>query len=389
MKITFFSNFMNHHQLPFSQEMFERLGDNYRFVATSPVDVSRLSMGYEDMNKKYSYIITTYDSEENKRYAKHLAMDSDVIITGSAPDYYMADRLKVGKLTFKYSERFFKRGLSLRQMPRAFASAKWHLSRFQKYPLYFLCASAYTASDVNRFSNYKNRTFKWGYFPEIKSYDIDSLLLRKNPTSILWVGRLLELKHPDDAIRIAKRLRSAGQVFDLNIIGSGDMESTLNQMIVDNNLCDCVHLLGAMSPQNVREYMENAAIFLFTSDFNEGWGAVLNEAMNSGCAVVASHAIGSVPFLLKNETNGFVYKNGDNTDLYKKVMQLLNDINLQKKYGRQAYLTMANQWNAKRAVERFLLLTRSILENNEPFEFVEGVCSKAEIIDNNWFGGSI
>ena len=49
--------------------------------------------------------------------------------------------------------------------------------------------------------------------------------------------------------------------------------------------------------------MEKSEIFLFTSDKGEGWGAVLNESMNSACAVVASHAIGSVPFLLKDGEN--------------------------------------------------------------------------------------
>ena len=33
--------------------------------------------------------------------------------------------------------------------------------------------------------------------------------------------------------------------------------------------------------------MEQADIYLFTSDRNEGWGAVANEAMNSACAMVA------------------------------------------------------------------------------------------------------
>ena len=80
-------------------------------------------------------------------------------------------------------------------------------------------------------------------------------------------------------------------------------------MIREKKLEDCVHMLGAMSPDEVRKHMEQANIFLFTSDRNEGWGAVLNEAMNSGCAVVASHAIGSVPYLIKNGNNGYIYEN--------------------------------------------------------------------------------
>ena len=82
-------------------------------------------------------------------------------------------------------------------------------------------------------------------------------------------------------------------------------------MIRSKGVEDCVEMLGAMSPDEVRAYMERADVFLFTSDFNEGWGAVLNESMNSGCAVVASHAIGSVPFLIKDGVNGLIYENGN------------------------------------------------------------------------------
>ena len=48
----------------------------------------------------------------------------------------------------------------------------------------------------------------------------------------------------------------------------------------------------------------------------EGWGAVLNEAMNSGCACIASHAIGSAGFLIEHGENGFVYRDGDMDDFY-------------------------------------------------------------------------
>ena len=36
----------------------------------------------------------------------------------------------------------------------------------------------------------------------------------------------------------------------------------------------------------------------------EGWGAVVNEAMNSGCAVVADHMIGAAPWLIRQGENG-------------------------------------------------------------------------------------
>ena len=37
MKIAFFSNFLNHHQLPFCQEMIKILNDDFIFIATEPI----------------------------------------------------------------------------------------------------------------------------------------------------------------------------------------------------------------------------------------------------------------------------------------------------------------------------------------------------------------
>lgn len=33
MKIVFISNFMNHHQLPVAEKLYEMLGDDYKFIA--------------------------------------------------------------------------------------------------------------------------------------------------------------------------------------------------------------------------------------------------------------------------------------------------------------------------------------------------------------------
>ena len=101
MKVTFFSNFLNHHQLPFCLAMDKLTGGQFTFVATTPVPQERLQMGYHDMNKQYPFVLTTYDSQENERLAQMLAMRSDVIITGSASEIYTKMRIEQGKLTFR------------------------------------------------------------------------------------------------------------------------------------------------------------------------------------------------------------------------------------------------------------------------------------------------
>ena len=46
--VTFFSNFLLHHQTPFCEAMIKRIGDGFRFVATEPTPDERLNMGYRD-----------------------------------------------------------------------------------------------------------------------------------------------------------------------------------------------------------------------------------------------------------------------------------------------------------------------------------------------------
>lgn len=385
MKITFYSNFLNHHQLPFCIEMKKRFGEDFTFVATEPIHEERLIMGYEDMNEKYSFVLNTYQSSENYEKALKLGLDSDVVIIGSAPDLFIKQRVKNNKLTFRYSERIFKRGRYRVLNPRVFLSLINNHTLYRNKKMYMLCASAYTAADFRLVGAYRKKAFKWGYFPEVKGYNIEKLMVKKQHEmpKILWVGRLLEYKQPADAIKVAHMLKSNGYSFQMNIIGSRDMEHTLNNLIKEYNLSEEVKIIGNMSPQEVRNYMEESNIFLFTSDFNEGWGAVLNEAMNSGCAVVASHAIGSVPFLIKNRKNGLIYKNRDIKNLYSCVKSLIDNPQLCNQLGKEAYLTVKETWNAEFATERLTQLILALL-NEEKVDFTKGPCSKAEIISHKY-----
>ena len=212
------------------------------------------------------------------------------------------------------------------------------------------------------------------------------MIKNKEKSSLLWAARFIDWKHPEIPILIAERLKKAGYKFKLNLIGNGVMEKQIDEMIKEKGLEDCVFMLGAMKPGEVRLHMEKSQIFLFTSDFKEGWGAVLNESMNSGCAVVASHAIGSVPYLIEDGKNGLIYKNGDIDDLYNKVKYLLDNPEKSEGIGKNAYETLKTTWNAEVAAERFVVLATKLL-NGENIEnlYDNGPCSKAEILKNNWY----
>lgn len=372
--ITFFSNYINDHQIPFCEAMYKLTNGEFRFVATTNMSEERKKLGYLDKSEQFSFVIKSFEGE-NYQIALELGYSSDVVIMGEAPDVFIQKRLAENKLTFRYNERFFKEGKWRILDPRIFFGCYKAHTRYRKKNLHMLCASAYTAPDCKFIFAYPNKTYKWGYFPIVKKYEnIENVISTKHTHSILWVARLIPLKHPEYPILVAKKLKEAGYDFILKIIGIGPMEEKMRDMIRKYHLEEQVFLLGAMSAEQVRLHMEQSEIFLFTSNRKEGWGAVMNESMNSACAVVANGAIGSVPYLIQSGKNGLIYKNSL-SDLYKKTKWLLDNPNRCQEMGKRAYQTLTETWNAEQATKRLLQLIDDI-KKGRTTRFETGPCSK-------------
>ena len=377
MKITFISNYFSHHQKPFS----DAIGNitEYTFIQTQPMEEERKNLGWGE--NLPDYVEENYSSDQ-------IEINADVYIAGSAPEKMVRKIINENKLLFRYAERPLKKGIELKKyFPRL---VRWNWRNPKRKPIYMLCASAYTALDYSKFGLFRKRAYKWGYFPQHIIYDVDKLMTEKNTTEILWCGRFLPLKHADDVILVADKLKKDGYNFTLKFIGAGEMEAQLKNMVSQLELDNCVQFLGTMLPEQVRIHMEKAGIYLFTSDKQEGWGAVLNESMNSACAVVASHLIGSVPFLLENNKNGLIYQSGNVEMLYEKVKFLLDNPEKQKEFGKIAYETIINEWNAEVAAYRFVNIAQHILDGEKhPDLYKSGPCSRTVIIKEDWFKDEI
>lgn len=384
MKVAFVSNFLNHHQLPLCLAFNNILGDSFKFIATTPIPQERLDMKYEDMNYKYIFVIRSYESNEAYNVALKIVQEYDVVIIGSAPIDFLKVRLGTGKITFRYCERSLKKGIWRRFIPSTALRIYKEYIKYAKKPLYILAASAYTSFDLSLCGFSPNKCFKWGYFPEFRNYsDVEQIIARKRllngvSIKILWVARMIPLKHPENVILLADYLKKLGYAFHVDIVGDGPMRNVISQMIVSYGLENYISLLGVMDANQTRDLMEQSDIFIFTSDSNEGWGAVINESMNSSCAVVSSHVVGSAPYLIRENETGLVYDFEDIESLFTKVKYLFDNPNIRENIARNAYLSIKTEWNASIAVRRLLDLVVS-LESGKSTEYESGPCSLAEI----------
>ncbi len=370
MKVTFYSNFLTHHQVPFCLEMQKRLGDDFKFVSTIKIFKWRLDLGFEDLDQKYDFVVRSYENDEQLKYAKQLAIDSDVVIIGSIPDDLIVERLKLDKLTFRYRYRIFifPDGFWKTIFNKEKMKLFWdrHIKYRKNKNLHLLCANAYGARDFNKFGLYKNRTYKWGYFLENNHYDIDELIKQKEQNDtiqIIWVARFIKWKHPEVAIRLAKNLKKQSYKFNIQMLGTGKLEEKIRNKVKSENLSDVVHVVGQVPSDKVKDYMEKANIFIGTSDSNEGWGAVMNESMNAGCCIIANRRMGSVPFLIGDTGAGLMYE--DYQDLENKVKQVIDDKELRQKLSKEAYNYITTKWTGEVAAENVIKMFEDVINKRE------------------------
>lgn len=370
MKVTFYSNFLTHHQVPFCLEMQKRLGDDFKFVSTVKIFQWRLDLGFEDLDQKYDFVVRAYENEEQKEFAKKLAIESDVVMIGSTTDELIEERLKMDKLTFRYRARVFIFPDGFKKNVFGKGKLKLFYNRHIKYRknknLHLLCANAYGAKDFNSLGLYKNKTYKWGYFLATNKYDIDKLIEDKEKNekmTIIWVARFIKWKHPEVVLRLAQDLKKQNYNFKIQMLGTGVLEEKVRKQVVDKNLDDVIEVVGQVPSDKVKDYMEKANIFIGTSDKNEGWGAVINESMNAGCAIVANEKMGSVPFLIGENGTGLMYTTYQ--DLENKVKLLMDDKEMRKNLSTNAYNYITTKWTGEMAAENILKMFEDVMQNRE------------------------
>lgn len=383
MTVTFISNYINHHQIPFSSACRALLGEDYHFIQTQPMEQERLSMGWNAEGESLPYVCRLYEEEEK---ALKLIMESDVLLAGwSNREDLVQKRLNAGKLTIRISERLYREGQWKAVSPKGLMHKYREHTRYRKKPAYLLCAGAYVPSDFQIIHAYPGKMFKWGYFPEARHYTKEQYEQMKaedgKTADIVWAGRFIPLKHPEYMIRLASSLKkgAGGEKVRIHMVGGGEMEEELKTLAAKCEVEDMLVFYGFRTPEQVRSIMEKCHIHVFTSNHLEGWGAVVNEAMNSGCAVVANVQAGAVPYLIDHGKNGMVYPEGSYEKMEEAVRYLLEHPQERRQMGIEAYQTITSKWNAQYAAKELLRMIEGLREGRiEPAK--EGPLSPAPVI---------
>ena len=175
---------------------------------------------------------------------------------------------------------------------------------------------------------------------------------------ILAVGVLSWHKAFDYLLAALARLRHRGIAFEATILGEGELLAPLRFSVTDLGLDGMVHLPGAVSPDRVLGYLQDADVFVSPSH-NEGVSNAVLEAMASGVPVVSTR-VGGMPEAIDDGVEGFLVPPRDIDAMAAAIERFARDRQLCATMGRAARARAVAEFSLDRQVETFERIYESV-----------------------------
>jgi len=176
----------------------------------------------------------------------------------------------------------------------------------------------------------------------------------EDPPQVLMVGRFVEKKGHQYAIRAAKRVQENGVAFKLVLVGDGPLRPGCERLAMELGLQERVEFTGVLSPDQVRARLQRAALLLapsvVASNLDRESGLIsAKEASACGLAVLATHH-GGLPEIVDHGTTGFLVAERDPQALAARLQALLQDPELRHRMGAAGRLKMAREYDIRECV---------------------------------------
>ena len=161
-------------------------------------------------------------------------------------------------------------------------------------------------------------------------------------------GRLIAWKGQLQLLQAINLIYYTGLNIHILIIGddgegSENYRQQLDTYIIDRNLSDIVTFTGYQN--DVDRFYQISDIAVHCSIEPEPFGLVITEAMQNGCAVIAS-SLGAGGEIITNKVNGLVVNPLDKNGLGEALLTLIEDSNMRALYSTRAKKISEERYNS-------------------------------------------
>jgi len=216
------------------------------------------------------------------------------------------------------------------------------------------------------------------YTSDQKDIDtIDAKYKLKGKKVVLFTGRLIKEKGVKYLINAAPYIKGT-----LVIVGDGPERRKIEEQIKRKKLTN-VLLAGYINSSDKRHlhaFYERADIYVAPSIWEEGFGLTILEAMAAHTPVVASSQ-GGIVSIIKDQVNGLLIPPRSGKAIAEAVNLLLNNDELRKKYGEEAYKTVVENFTWEKIAEQYeVMYKKYAFSTSEYLQDVQGDDPKASQI---------
>lgn len=226
-----------------------------------------------------------------------------------------------------------------------------------------MCKRYYKKSDVIVCQGHKVQEYyslsggKCTVIPNPISIDAVGKYSSYRKDTIVSVGRLTAAKNHEMTIRAFSKIHPSFPSFELHIYGEGEQKDELNELIKDLNVENYVKLKGSIV--NIFTKVSDAKVFILSSNY-EGFPNVLVEAMASGLPVISTDfSSGIARELIQDGKNGFLIPVGDQSELEKKLSQLLSSQALIDQFS-VSNLCLADEYSVNSISTKWINLLKEV-----------------------------
>lgn len=325
MRIVFWQHILSMHDLPYIVELNNNPLVNEVVVVASSLTNTRREMGWDiDFpGLERCVVVTNPQLNEIENILKQDISGSIHLFTGlnAFPNVFRAF-----KLSLKYNLR---RGIITERPLTYGAGVDWlkplwlHKIRFWLYNKKYINAIDYVFEiGENSIHFYKSLSSHWRVFPFAYCTRSNKERIPNSKPSLLqvcFVGSLCKRKDVKTLLKAVKTMNDEGYIdkYEVKIIGHGDEETKLKDFVSTNQLVN-VSFLGTKPNKELTSFLVGQDILVLPS-IHDGWGAVLNEALQAGLYTICSDRCGGKEMLCDSYL-GAVFNMGN-------YMQLANILN--------------------------------------------------------------
>lgn len=321
--------FYNPYILPIYDEMAMHKEVEVVRVSLRSLPPARRKLGWPEMAPDAPYLQPWRSLRDRQAYYEALLQADVAVMPGffhfyTLPFHHWLRRL-TGKVTLLWSEPFLGHPRTLSQSAIRGVVKKLLLLPCNSAKYHLLATGYGSESDwcLMGMTRWKAWIFCFATSPQVKRPN-DVSRRRRNEIHILYCGSLIHRKGVDLLINALGNSNIRRLNWRLTLVGDGDMRSQLEAAANGLGIGDRVTFTGALSSTQCQEVLRTGHMLVLPSRY-DGWGAVVNEAMEWGMAVVVSDAVGARRPLVVDGVNGRVFRNDDAESLASVLFELLAD----------------------------------------------------------------